>query len=75
MTMGDKIDRLCEESEQRGIEIGEQRGIKIGEQRGEQRGMQKMLAKIIESAEKVGIAEEIEKFVNEYSDINQHLIN
>ena len=30
MTMGDKIDFLCRESE----EIGEQRGIEIGEQRG-----------------------------------------
>lgn len=83
MTMGDKIDRLCEESEQRGIEIGERRGIEIGEQRGieigeqrgiavgEQRGMQKMLNKIKEAAKKTGASEEIEKLLKDCSEISQ----
>ena len=74
MTMGDKIDQLCEESEQRGIEIGEQRGIEIGKQlgekRGEQRGMQKMLNIIKDAAKKAGVSEEIEKLVSDYSEIN-----
>ncbi len=63
MTMGDKIDRLCEESEQRGIEVGEQRG--------EQRGMQKMLNMIKEAAKRAGVSEEIEKLVNDCSEISQ----
>ncbi|MCQ2498638.1 MAG: hypothetical protein MJ133_06595, partial [Lachnospiraceae bacterium] len=72
MTMGDKIDQLCEESEQRGIEIGEQRGIEVGERRGieigEQRGIeigkQQMLNMIKEAAQEAGVSEEIEKLVN-----------
>ena len=48
MTMGDKIDRLCEESEQRGIEIGEQRGIEIGEQRGIEEGRYGLLIQLID---------------------------
>ena len=75
MTMGDKIDQLCEESEQRGIEIGEkrgeqrgieigeQRGIEIGEQRGIEIGKQKMLNMIKEAAKRAGVSEEIEKLL------------
>ena len=58
MTMGDKIDFLCRESE----EIGEQRGIEIGKQ--------KMLNIIIDAAKKAGVSEEMEKLVNDCSDIS-----
>ena len=55
MTMGDKIDQLCEESEQRGIEIGKQQ----------------MLNMIKEAAQEAGVSEEIEKLVNDCIEINK----
>ncbi len=55
MTMGDKIDQLCEESEQRG----------------EQRGMQKMLNMIKEAAKEAGVSEEMEKLLNDCNEISQ----
>ena len=64
MTMGDKIDFLCRESE----EIGEQRGIGIGEQRGIEIGKQQMLNIIKEAAKKAGAEVELEKIISEYSE-------
>ncbi|MCQ2497691.1 MAG: hypothetical protein MJ133_01785 [Lachnospiraceae bacterium] len=63
MTMGDKIDRLCEESEQRGIKIGEQRGIETGRQ--------ETIGYIRKAMENAGIAKEFEKVMCEYQKIKQ----
>ena len=55
MTMGDKIDQLCEESEQRGIEIGKQQMLNI----------------IKEAAKSAGVSEEMENIVNCCIEINK----